>query len=172
VSVPWGGGSRSGPFSHQTARPPVCRPTREFTTSDNDPSKSAVVDALLMHPATKDLSPCRVRVTREGLLLSRLSGQVGAASGERRTESAPIALVWRSLRGFSADESYATPQGPRLQVLEIDSDDGVLTLLAGTPAVSELFASVRDWSQHWRIARSPLGMVFGARRRHLVSQVA
>jgi hypothetical protein len=170
VSVPCDEDSRSGPFSHHTARPPACRPTREFTTSDNPPSKS--VDALLMHPTTKDLSPCRVRVTREGLLLSRLSGRVPAVPGERQTESAPIALVWRSLRGFSADESYGTPHGPRLQVLEIDSDGGVLTLLAGATAVSELFASVRDWSQHWRIARSPLGVVFGARRRHLVSQVA
>jgi hypothetical protein len=131
-----------------------------------------VVDALLMHPATKDLCPCRVRVMREGLLVSRLSGQVPAAPGECRTESAPIALVWRSVRGFSADESYATPEGPRLQVLEIDSDDGVLTLLVGATAVSELFAAVRDWSSHWRIARSPLGVVFGGRRRHLVSQVA
>ncbi|HXW38201.1 MAG TPA: hypothetical protein VEJ44_00790, partial [Acidimicrobiales bacterium] len=109
-------------------------------------------------------------VTKDGLVLCRVSA--GARlSGTPRAESAPITVVWRSLRGFSADESYATPTG-RLQVLEIDSDDGVLTLLLAATVVSDLLGAVRNWSQHWRIARSPLGLVFAGRRRRLVGQVA
>jgi hypothetical protein len=128
-----------------------------------------MVEALLMHPVTKDLYPCRIRVNRDGLTLSRLAE---ADEGDRPAESEPVGVAWRSLRGFSADESHATPAGDRLQVLEIDSDDGVLTVLAAAPRVSELFAAVGAWSQHWRIARSPLGLVFGGRRRRLASQVA
>jgi hypothetical protein len=142
-----------------------------LATSEDQLPESAAVEALLMHPATKQLHPCRVRVTRDGLVLCRVS-EVAQASSGVRTESASIAIVWRSLRGFSADESYAMPQGLRLQVLEIDSDDGVLTLLAEATTVSVLFAAIGGWSQHWRIARSPLGLVFGGRLRRVVSQVA
>ncbi len=56
-------------------------------------------------------------------------------------------------------------------MLEIDSDEGVLTLLVAATQVSVLFAAVGTWSQHWRIARSPIGLVFGGRRR-LASRVA
>jgi hypothetical protein len=87
-------------------------------------------------------------------------------------ESEPVVVPWRSLRGFCADESYVTPAGRRLQVLEVDAEDGVLTLLAAAPEVSELFAMVGRWSGHWRLARSPLGLVFGGRRRRAIRQVA
>jgi hypothetical protein len=87
-------------------------------------------------------------------------------------ESEPIAIRWRSLRGFSADESYVTPAGRRRQVLEIDTDDGALVMLATVSEVSVLFREVGRWANQWRLARSPLGVVFGGRRRRAVRRVA
>ncbi len=124
-----------------------------------------------MHPSTRDLYPCRVRVARDGLVLCRVEADWPGVRGAR-AESEPIGIPWRTLRGFSADESYVTAAGRRLQVLEIDCDDGVLTLLAPVDQVSSLFAALGEVWQHWRIARSPLGIVFGGRRRRLVGQVA
>ena len=127
-----------------------------------------------MHPVSRSLHRCRVQATRDGLLASRVAGDAEAEIDEGATEaeSEPIGIAWRVLRGFSADESYVTPAGRRLQVLEIDTDDGVLTVLAAASEVSVLFGAVGRWSSHWRLARSPLGAVFAGRRRKSVRQVA
>jgi hypothetical protein len=132
---------------------------------------SAPIEALLLHPSTKDLYPCRVRVARDGLVLCRVEADWGGVRGAR-AESDPIGVSWRSLRGFSADESCATRAGHRLQVLEIDCEEGVVTVLAPVSEVSRLFAAVGEVWQQWRIARSPLGLVLGGLRRRLVGQVA
>jgi hypothetical protein len=133
-----------------------------------------MIEALLMHPLSRCLYRCRVQATRDGLLLSRVSGDAEAeiVEGSSTVESIPIGIPWRLLRGFSADESYVTPAGRRLQVLEIDTDDGVLTVLAAVSEVAVLFEAVGRWSSHWRLARSPLGVVFGGRRRRSTRQVA
>ena len=133
-----------------------------------------MIEALLMHPLSRSVHRCRVRVTRDGLLMCRVSGhsEIEADPAARSVESEPIGIGWRSLRGFSADESHVTPGGRRLQVLEIDTEDGVLTVFAAAAEVSVLFGAIGRWSGHWRLARSPLGLVFGGRRKKLVRQVA
>jgi hypothetical protein len=133
-----------------------------------------MIEGLLMHPLSRSLYRCRVQVTRDGLLMCRVSGVAEAEIEQdaRTVESDPIGIGWRSLRGFSADESYVTPAGRRLQVLEIDTDDGVLTVLAGAAEVSVLFGAVGRWSGHWRLARSPLGVVFSGRRKKSAREVA
>jgi hypothetical protein len=132
-----------------------------------------MIEALLMHPLSRSVYRCRLRVNRDGLLMCRLLGEAETETNNQRSvESEPIAIRWRALRGFSADESYVTPAGRRLQVLEIDTDDGVLTVLAKVAEVSVLFAEVGRWASHWRLARSPLGVVFGGRRRRQIRQVA
>jgi hypothetical protein len=147
---------------------------QEFRTSVNPLSERVMIEALVMHPVSRSLYRCRVQATRDGLLLSRVSGDAEAEIDEGATtvESEPIGIPWRLLRGFSADESYVTPASRRLQVLEIDTDDGVLTVLAAASEVSVLFGGVGRWSSHWRLARSPLGVVFSGRRRKAVRQVA
>jgi len=133
-----------------------------------------MIEALLVYPQTRSLHRCRVRVSQHGLVLCRLAGLPEVEHDERTRpmESESVVVSWRSLRGFSADESYVTPTGRRLQVLEIDADEGVLTLLAAAAEVSELFGMVGRWSGHWRLARSPLGLVFGGRRRRASRLVA
>jgi hypothetical protein len=147
---------------------------QEFRTSVNPLSERVMIEALLMHPISKSLYRCRVHATRDGLLLARVSGEAEAEIEEGATtvESEPTGIPWRLLRGFSADESYVTPAGRRLQVLEIDTDEGVLTVLAAASEVSVLFSGVARWVSHWRLARSPLGVVFAGRRRKSVRQVA
>ena len=127
-----------------------------------------------MHPLSRSIYRCRVQVTRDGLAMWRVSGDAEAEiePGAGSIESDPIGIGWRSLRGFSADESYVTPARRRLQVLEIDTDDGVLTLLVAASEVSVLFAAVGRWSSHWRLARSPLGVVFSGRRKKQTREVA
>ena len=133
-----------------------------------------MIEALLMHPISRAVHRCRVRVSRDGLSMCRVSGDAEAETegGGRSVESDPIVVGWRSLRGFSADESHVTPAGRRLQVLEIDTDDGVLTVFAPAAEVSVLFGAVRHWAERWRLARSPLGVVFGGRRKRLAREVA
>ena len=132
------------------------------------------IDALLMHPISRSLYRCRVEVTRDGLLMWRVSGEAEAEiePDARIVESDPIEIGWRTLRGFSADESYVTPAGRRLQVLEIDTEEGVLTVLAAAAEVSVLFGGIARVVGHWRLARSPLGVVFGGRRKRSVRAVA
>jgi len=133
-----------------------------------------MIEALLLHPLSRSMYRCRVQVTRDGLLMCRVSGEAEAEieHDARTVESDPIEIGWRSLRGFSADESFVTPAGRRLQVLEIDTDDGVLTVLAAAAEVSVLFGAVGRVVGHWRLARSPLGVVFGGRRKRSVREVA
>jgi hypothetical protein len=57
-------------------------------------------------------------------------------------------------------------------VLEIDGEDGVLTLLVEAVEVSVLLSAVGRWSGQWRLERSPLGLVIGGRRRRLARRVA
>jgi hypothetical protein len=132
-----------------------------------------MVETLLLHPLGRSVYWCRVRVNRDGLMMCRVSVEANTPIGEQRSvESEPIAIRWRSLRGFSADESHVAPTGVRLQVLEIDTDDGVLTLLAPVAEISVLFGEVGRWSSQWRMARSPLGVVLGGRRKRHLRQVA
>jgi hypothetical protein len=148
--------------------------TQEFATSSNPLSERVMIEGLLMHPLSRSVHRCRVQVTRDGLLMCRVSGDADAGIdlGARSVESEPIAIGWRSLRGFSADESHVTPAGRRLQVLEVDTDEGVLTVLAPAAEVSMLFEAVARWSGSWRLARSPLGLMFGGRRKRLAREVA
>jgi len=150
----------------------VC--TEEFDTVGSPKAERVTIEALLVHPQTRSLHNCRVRVSQDGIVLCRFAGPPEVQHDERTRpmESEPVLVSWRSLRGFSADESYMTPAGRRLQVLEIDADEGVLTLLAAAPEVSELFGMVGRWSGHWRLARSPLGLVLGGRRKRASRQVA
>ncbi|MGH9006989.1 MAG: hypothetical protein ACRDV6_04630 [Acidimicrobiales bacterium] len=116
-----------------------------------------------------------MRVSPGGLVLTLVTGDPERPTehDHRYDESDPLLIRWRSLRGFSADESYVPePDRPRLQVLEIDTDDGALILLAAVAEVSVLFDAVGKWSGHWRLARSPLGVVFGGRRRRPTARVA
>jgi len=129
-----------------------------------------MIEALLMHPLSRSVHRCRVQVTRDGLLMSRVWGD--ADTDATSVESEPIAIVWRSLRGFSADESHLAPDGRRLQVLEIDTADGVLTVFAPAADVAELFSAVGHWAGHWRLARSPLGLVISGRRKKPAREVA
>ena len=133
-----------------------------------------MIEALLMHPLSRSVFRCRVQVTRDGLLMARVSGEFepDANTDATSVESEPVAIVWRSLRGFSADESHVAPDGRRLQVLEIDTDDGVLTVLAPAADVAELFSAVGRWAGLWRLARSPLGVVISGRRKKLAREVA
>jgi hypothetical protein len=132
-----------------------------------------MVEALIMHPLSRSLYRCRVWVNRDGLLMSRVLGVAEEETHDHRSvESEPIAIRWRSLRGFSADESYVTPAGRRLQVLEIDTDNGALIVLAAVSEVSILFRQVGRWANQWRLARSPLGVVFRGRRKRAVRRVA
>jgi hypothetical protein len=130
------------------------------------------IDALLMHPLSRSLYRCRVEVNRDGLSMWRVSGEAEIEPDARIVESEPIEIGWRTLRGFSADESYVTPAGRRLQVLEIDTEEGVLTVLVAAAEVSVLLAAVGGVVGHWRLARSPLGVVFGGRRKKSVRAVA
>jgi hypothetical protein len=133
-----------------------------------------MIEGLLMHPLSRSVYRCRVQVTRDGLLMSRVSGEPEPDADMDATpvESKPIAIVWRSLRGFSADESHVSPDGRRLQVLEIDTDDGVLTVFAPAADVAELFSAVGRRAGLWRLARSPLGLVISGRRKKLAREVA
>lgn len=137
-------------------------------------SDPATTSVLIMHPTDRSLHPGLVRVGRDGLALSRLSPGARTERDLRSTgrESEPITIAWRALRGFCADASFVTPDGRRLQVVEVDSEEGVLTLLAPVAEVSALFGAVSAWARHWRLARSPFGVVFGGRRRRIVRQVA
>jgi len=143
---------------------------QEFPTSSEPLSEQVTIEALLMHPVARSVHGCRVKVTRDGLAMCRLSekSQLRAAP----VESEPIAVVWRSLRGFSADESHVVPDGRRLQVLEIDTDDGVLTVFAPAADVAELFGGVGRWAGVWRRSGSPLGVVISGRRKKLAREVA
>jgi hypothetical protein len=147
---------------------------QEFETSGNSLSERVTIEALLMHPLSRSLYRCRVEVTRDGLLMWRVSGEAEAEiePDARTVESEAIAIWWRSLRGFSADESHVTPAGRRLQVVEIDTDDGVLTLLVAATEASLLFGAVGHFVSYWRLARSPLGVVFGGRRKKSAREVA
>jgi hypothetical protein len=98
------------------------------------------IDALLMHPLSRSLYRCRVEVNRDGLSMWRVSGEAEIEPDARIVESEPIEIGWRTLRGFSADESYVTPAGRRLQVLEIDTEEGVLTVLVAALAPGPLAA--------------------------------
>ena len=162
-------GPRNQPIDAAALR--SARPSEEEPPTNAHPT----IDALVLHPAQRSVHPARVRVSPDGLLLSRLANDPGHPSehDRRYDESEPVLIRWRSLRGFSADESYAPePEVPRLQVLEIDTEEGALTLLAPVAEVSVLFQSVAKWSGHWRLARSPLGVVFGGRKRRAVTRVA
>jgi hypothetical protein len=109
---------------------------------------------------------CAVRVSRDGLVLSRLPPD-GAGP-----ESDPLLIGWRTLHGFSADATDLAPGGLRLQALEIFCDAGVLTVLMAAPEVVVLFAAVGRWASQWRLARSPLGLVLTSRRRKVARSVA
>jgi len=149
--------------------------SEELATSTNPTTDRLMIEALLMHPLTRELHRCRVRVSPDGIVVCRVSGKPEAEEQTERTElveSEPALIGWRSLRGFSADESFVTPTDRRLQVVEIDSEEGVLTVLAEAAEVSVLLAAVGRWSGHWRLARSPLGLVFGGRRKKPTRQVA
>jgi hypothetical protein len=51
-------------------------------------------------------------------------------------------------------------------VIEVMTDDGILSLLASAVDTSRLVTIVERWAGHWRRARSPLaGRVLGRRRR-------
>jgi len=140
-------------------RPPET--TQESRTSPTS-LPPEVIDALLVHPETRALHHCRVRVTDDGLSLTRMSGDPEATADRASPESAATEIEWRSLRGFSADESFTTSGGRRLQVLGIETEEGVLTLLASVTEVSRLFGSVGARAERWRRSR----------KRRLVRQVA
>ena len=131
-----------------------------------DPTAS--IELLLLHPRTLATFPCRVTVEEDGVFLQRLRGPEPAAL----PLSAPLLLSWRALHGLRADESDITPEGSRLQVVELMTDDGVLSLLASAVDTSRLLAVVERWSGHWRRARSPLVHPFAVRRKRPVPAVA
>jgi hypothetical protein len=158
---------------HPTDAAPI-RPDRP--TEEEPPTNAlSAIDGFLLHPVHRSVHRCRVCVGPEGLALTRRAGPFGHPThhDQRYDESEAVLIRWRSLRGFSADESYAPePDWPRLQVLEIDTDYGALTLLAGVAEVSVLFDAVGKWSGHWRLARSPLGVILGGRKRRPTTRVA
>jgi hypothetical protein len=122
---------------------------------------TACLELLLLHPMSLSAYPCLVTIEEDGFFLQRLR-QAGDASSD-----APVLLVaWRSIRGLRADDSDFTPDGRRLQVIEVMSDDGILSLLASAVDTSRLVTIVERWAGHWRRARSPLaGLMLGRRRR-------
>jgi hypothetical protein len=132
------------------------------------PDATASLELLLVHPISLSTYPCRVTVEEDGVLLQRLrlTEPLWAA------ESPPLLVAWRTLEGLRADESDVTPAGTRLQVVELMTDRGVLSLLASAVDTSRLLTVVERWSGHWRRARSPLVHPFSVRRRRQVPAVA
>lgn len=121
-------------------------------------------DVLLLHPDTLDAHPCRVGVSRRGLLLRRLPDRPSRTA--RR--GALLRVPWWSVQGFSADEAEATPDGGTAQVVEVVTDAGTLSLLVPAPEVSVLLARVGRWSGRWgRSRRAPVAAV--ARRAALAA---
>jgi len=104
---------------------------------------------LLVHPERLDEHPCVVVVSRHGLSLRRLSAAHRPASGR------PLLVPWWALVGLSADDSAAGPDGVVLQVVEIVTEAGALTLLGSAASVSALLRVVAGWSSRWHRARLP-----------------
>ncbi|GEM_PF-2708148 len=137
-----------------------------------------VVELLLVHPETMVAYPCEVTVRYRGLGLRRLPVLLGHGGrpptgdgASMREASSPLGsdeleVPWRSLQGFGADDLDRTPEGVLVHVLEVFTDEGVLTLLAPAPAVSRLLSLVGRWADQWRWARSSAGEVRGRKRLH------
>jgi spore germination protein YaaH len=120
-------------------------------------------DVLLLHPDTLEVHPCRVGVSRRGLLLRRLPDRPSRTA--RR--GALLRVPWWTVQGFSADEVDTAPDGGTVQVVEVVTDAGTLSLLVPAPEVSVLLARVGRWSGRWgRARRAPAAAV--ARRAAIV----
>ncbi|MGH9092404.1 MAG: hypothetical protein ACRDZR_13670, partial [Acidimicrobiales bacterium] len=95
-------------------------------------------DVLLLHPDTLDAYPCQVDVSRRGLLLRRLPDH----PDRTLRRGAVLRVPWWSVQGFSADEVDTAPDGGTVQVVEVVTDAGTLSLLVPAPGVSRLLARV------------------------------
>jgi|GEM_PF-597086 len=105
----------------------------------------------LVHPSHLDEHPCRVWVSRRGLGIRRLPARPSRTAPASRA----LLIPWWALEGLSADGTRPGPGGGTLQVLEIVTDAGTLTLLGSAPSVSSLLGHVARRSARWRRARRP-----------------
>ncbi len=104
----------------------------------------------LLHPETLDAHRCVVLASRRGLKFQRVPG---TATG--RLPAPPLHVPWWAVKGFGADDTATGPDGSALQVVDVVTDAGTLTLLVPAPDVSELLATVARWSGRWTRARRP-----------------
>jgi len=129
---------------------------------------------LLLHPVSLSVYPCRVSVSQRGLAICRVAlpprsdAKSAQDDGQNHSFEAIIfgpsnaavtdgmLIPWRALAGFNANETETTPDGRRLQLLEVATHRGSLLLMGSAPAVSFLFRLVSRWSAHWKRKRSPL----------------
>ncbi len=129
-------------------------------------------DVLLVHPESLETHPCRIVVSRRGLLLRRLPDR------PRRSvrHGSFLRVPWWTVQGFSADDAEVAPDGTTVQVVEVVTDAGTLSFLVPAPEVSVLLSRVGRWSNQWGRSRSaPTAAVarasalVGARLRPIVA---
>ncbi|HUA96227.1 MAG TPA: hypothetical protein VMB82_11960, partial [Acidimicrobiales bacterium] len=107
-------------------------------------------DVLLLHPESLATHPCRVVVSRRGLLLQRLPDRPSRSA--RRGSF--LRVPWWTVQGFSADDVETAPDGTSMQVVEVVTDAGTLSLMVPAPEVSVLLSRVGRWSNQWGRSRS------------------
>ena len=113
-------------------------------------------DVLLLHPESLESHPCRVVVSRRGLLLQRLPDRPSRSA--RRGSF--LRVPWWTVQGFSADDAETAPDGRTMQVVEVVTDAGTLSLMVPAPEVSVLLSRVGRWSNQWgRSRRAPTAAV-------------
>jgi spore germination protein YaaH len=113
-------------------------------------------DVLLLHPESLETHPCRVVVSRRGLLLQRLPDRPSRSS----RHGSFLRVPWWTVQGFSADEVETAPDGTTMQVVEVVTDAGTLSLMVRAPEVSVLLSRVGRWSNQWgRSRRAPTATI-------------
>lgn len=104
---------------------------------------------LLLHPESLETHSCRVVVSRRGLVLQRLPDRPSRSA--RR--GSLLRVPWWTVQGFSADDVETAPDGTTMQVVEVVTDAGTLSLMVPAPEVSVLLSRVGRWSNQWGRSR-------------------
>lgn len=109
---------------------------------------------LVLDHGRASASPCVLRFTRRGLVLA--APGLGPVLQDHRHQET-LCVPWRALVGLAADATVETPNGERVQLLEIVTDAGRLELAVAATGVAGTVAELARWARRWRWARRVRG---------------
>jgi len=107
----------------------------------------------LVHPVSLRAHRCRVDITRRGIIVRLVPDR-----DEDRSDlhGAPLRVPWWALCGFSADDAEVSPEGSLLQILDVVTDAGTLSLMAPAAVAGGLLSEVARHAARWNRARRPI----------------